>query len=83
VLGGADVNGRAIGGGAVVLTGTGFTAATDVRFGDASSTKFSVDSDTQITATSPPVAGLGAVDVTVTGPGGTSLLNPGDQFIYL
>src|SRR5262249_49435679 len=42
---------------------------------------FSVVSDAQITAASPP--GTGTVDVTVTTPGGTSAVSPADQFTYL
>ena len=40
-----------------------------------------VDSDTQITATSP--AGTGTVDVTVTTPAGTSRPASADQFTYV
>jgi hypothetical protein len=40
-----------------------------------------VDSDTQITATSP--AGTGMVDITVTTPAGTSAITPADQFAYV
>ena len=39
-----------------------------------------VDSDTEITATSPP--GSGTVDVTVVTPTGTSVTSPADQFSY-
>ncbi|WP_432747361.1 IPT/TIG domain-containing protein [Streptomyces sp. JH002] len=61
--------GPAVGGNQVVLTGTGFTGATVVRFG-AVPAVFTVNSATQITATAP--AGSGSVSVTVTTPGGTS-----------
>ena len=45
-------------------------------------TTFGVNSDTSISATS-PVGAVGAVDVTVTTPGGTSAVNaPADQFTY-
>ncbi|MFF9594311.1 IPT/TIG domain-containing protein [Streptomyces sp. NPDC014646] len=57
------------GGNQVVLTGTGFTSASAVHFG-AASAAFTVNNDTQITATAP--AGTGSVPVTVTTPGGTS-----------
>ncbi|MDV9187849.1 IPT/TIG domain-containing protein, partial [Streptomyces sp. SR27] len=53
----------------VVLTGVGFTNASAVHFGAASAV-FTVNSDTQITATAP--VGSGSVPVTVTTPGGTS-----------
>ncbi|OPF75582.1 hypothetical protein VT50_0224465 [Streptomyces antioxidans] len=58
------------GGNTVTLTGSGFTSATAVRFGATPATSFTVVSDTQITAVAPP--GTGTVQVTVTGPGGTS-----------
>ncbi|MFF4483233.1 IPT/TIG domain-containing protein [Streptomyces sp. NPDC001520] len=61
--------GPAAGGNTVTLSGSGFTGATAVRFGSASAS-FTVVSDTQITAVAPP--GSGTVQVTVTGPGGTS-----------
>ncbi|WP_245171220.1 IPT/TIG domain-containing protein, partial [Streptomyces decoyicus] len=62
-------SGPTAGGTTVTLTGTGFTGATAVRFG-ATPASFVVNSATQITATAP--AGSGTVQVTVTGPGGTS-----------
>lgn len=67
--------GDVLGGGeSIVLTGSGFTTATDVKFGTTSAT-FTVDSDTQITATLPAHA-AGSVSVTVVGPGGTSAGQP-------
>jgi hypothetical protein len=69
------------GGTTVTITGTGFTGATSVTFGTASA-KFTVNSDTQITATSPP--GSGTVAVVVTGPGGSSSTTPtaANSFTY-
>ncbi|WP_324198904.1 beta strand repeat-containing protein, partial [Nocardia amamiensis] len=63
-------SGPAAGGNTVVLSGTGFTGATAVRFGAAAAIAFTVDSDTQITAVAP--AGNGTADVTVTTIVGTS-----------
>ncbi|MFE9889246.1 IPT/TIG domain-containing protein [Streptomyces scopuliridis] len=63
-------SGPAAGGTTVVLTGTGFSGATAVRFGATAATSFTVNSGTQITAVAP--AGTGTVQVTVTTPGGTS-----------
>jgi hypothetical protein len=40
----------------VTITGTNFTGATAVRFGAINAASFTVDSDTQITAVSPPQA---------------------------
>ncbi|WP_181721993.1 IPT/TIG domain-containing protein [Nocardia gipuzkoensis] len=53
----------------VTITGTGFTGPLTVNFG-CTATTFTIDSATQITAVAP--GGSGAVQVTVTGSGGTS-----------
>ncbi|WP_051407010.1 IPT/TIG domain-containing protein [Nocardia sp. CNY236] len=66
------------GGTSVVLAGSGLTGVTAVSFGATPAAGFVVDSDTQITATSP--VGTGIVNITVTGPGGTS--NP-VAFVYV
>ncbi len=68
------------GGTVVTIAGTGFTGATDVSFGGTSATMLTVDSDTQITATAP--AGLGTVDVTVSGPNGASAIVLADVYTY-
>ena len=67
------------GGSSVTIAGAGFTGATEVDFGGVAA-DFVVDSDSSITAVSPP--GAGAVDVTVTTPGGTSGTTADDQFTY-
>ena len=72
--------GPAAGGTSVVITGSGFTGATSVGFGVTSAPQMTVDSDTQITATSP--TGSGTVDVTVVTPAGTSASVAVDQFTY-
>jgi uncharacterized repeat protein (TIGR03803 family) len=54
----------------VTITGTSFTGATKVTFGGVKATTFSVDSDTQITATVPTGAKTGKIQVTT--PGGTA-----------
>jgi hypothetical protein len=69
------------GGNAVTISGANFTGATAVSFGDTAATDFSVDSDNQITATAPPGAD-GTVNVTVTTPAGTSLINGAAQYTY-
>jgi hypothetical protein len=70
-----------IGGGTrVIVTGSGFTGAISVLFGASSAPAMTVDSDTQITATSP--AGSGTVDVTVVTPGGTSTASTNTKFTY-
>jgi IPT/TIG domain-containing protein len=73
--------GPAVGGTTVVITGTGFTGAAAVDFGSTAATSFTVNSATQITATSPAHPG-GAVDVTVTVQG-TSATSSADVFTYV
>jgi hypothetical protein len=73
-------SGPAAGGTSVVISGQGFTGATTVAFGGVVSPAFTVDSDIQITAISPP--GTGVVDVTVTTSGGISPVTVADQFAY-
>ena len=73
-------SGPEAGGTTVMITGSRFTGATDVRFGSTSVATLSVDSDTQITAVSP--AGSGTVDVTVTTPAGTSAHSSADRYRY-
>src|SRR6516164_8845365 len=68
------------GGSSVTITGTNFSGATAVRFGSNAAASFTVNSATQITATSP--AGVGTVDVTVTTAGGTSATSSSDRFTY-
>lgn len=75
----SPVSGSTVGGDSVIIAGSGFTGATAVDFGSASA-QMTVDSDTEITATSPP--GNGTVDVTVVTPAGTSATSPADQFSY-
>jgi hypothetical protein len=69
------------GGATVVIAGTALATVTDVRFGATAATSFSVNSNTQITAIAP--AGVGDVDVQVTGIGGTSNNTAADDFAYL
>ncbi|MFI6977374.1 IPT/TIG domain-containing protein [Embleya sp. NPDC050154] len=75
-------SGPAAGGTAVTVTGTGFTGTTAVAFGATPAPSYTVVDDTTITATAPPGT-PGTVDVTVTGPGGTSATTPADRFTYL
>ena len=71
------------GGTTVTITGTDFAGATAVRFGATAATSFTVNSDTSITATAPPAAAVGAVDITVTTAAGTSALVPADRYSYV
>jgi hypothetical protein len=81
VTGVSPSQGPTAGGITVTLTGSGFLNATGVSFGSATAT-FTVNSDSQITAFSPPGAG-GTVDVQVTNAVGTSAPAPPDRFTYL
>jgi hypothetical protein len=82
VSGITPTSGPAAGGTSVTLTGSGFTGATSVSFGATADATFTVDSDTQITATS-PAGSSGTVDVTVTTAGGTSVTSSNDLFTYI
>jgi hypothetical protein len=64
----------------VVIKGSGFSPAIDVEFGTTPAFTFHVDSDTQITATSPGHR-PGTVDIRVTVQG-TSATSSADQFTY-
>lgn len=64
----------------VVITGTGFTGATGVTF-DGIVSAFTVNSNTQITATAPTHV-AGEVDVRVTTAAGTSAIHENAKFIY-
>ncbi len=65
----------------VTITGTGFTGATSVSFGGFPATGITVHSDSSLTVSS-PFGTSGPVAVTVTGPTGTSQINPADEFTY-
>ncbi|MFZ0250031.1 MAG: IPT/TIG domain-containing protein [Acidimicrobiales bacterium] len=69
------------GGTAVTLTGNGFLGASGVTFGG-NPASFVVHSDTTITATAPAGAGGTRVDISVSGPGGTSAVSAADAFTY-
>jgi Cellulase (glycosyl hydrolase family 5)/IPT/TIG domain len=79
VLSAIPGTGSNAGGTSVVLGGTGFTATTAVTFGGVNATSFVVDSDLQITATTP--AGLGTVDIAVTSPAGSDTLAGGFTYV--
>jgi hypothetical protein len=65
----------------VVITGTGFTDATDVVFGATPATSYVVDSPTHITAIT-PARRPSDVPVTVTTPAGTSPAVPAAAYTY-
>ena len=64
-------SGPTTGGTSVTITGTNFTGATSVTFGGVAATSFTVNSSTQITATTPAGA-AGITNVAITTPGGTA-----------
>ena len=72
--------GASKGGASVTISGDALTATTQVYFGTAPATSFTITSDTSITAVA-PAANPGTVDVTVASPGGTSASTT-DQFTY-
>jgi len=76
----APTSGPTAGGTSVILTGTNFAGATSVLF-DGIATTFTVNSATQITATSPSHA-AGAINIQVGTPGGTSAAAQANQFTY-
>jgi hypothetical protein len=75
-------SGSIAGGTAVKITGTDFTAASAVKFGETPAASFAVVSETEMTATAPAAEKSGRVDVTVTTLAGTSLAVSGDRFDY-
>ena len=82
VTGVAPASGPKVGGTPVVITGTGFTGATNVIFGAVPAANFTVVSDTEITALS-PAQGVGTRNIVVTAAVGTSApAGTADQFTY-
>ncbi|MCU0124384.1 putative Ig domain-containing protein [Pseudomonas vlassakiae] len=75
-------SGSTSGANSVIITGSGFTSVTGVKFGTTPATAFTVNSSTQITATAPGHT-AGVVDVTVSTAGGTSLTSSASQYTYL
>lgn len=73
--------GPSTGGTIVTLTGTGFSDVSVVKFGPINATSFTINSATQITATT-PAASAGMVNVTVKTPVGVSGTGAGAQFTY-
>ncbi len=74
-------SGPAGGGTTVTITGTEFTDASEVSFGETSASSFTVNSPTSITAVSQPHA-AGTVNVTVTNTYGASAAATADHFKY-
>ncbi len=80
---GVSPNYGPVGGGTeVAITGSGFTSATQVNFGSASTEEFDVVNDSTIDVNAPGVWSAGIVNVTVTNPDGTSATSSADQYAY-
>ena len=69
------------GGTTVTLSGSGFTGATTIFFGDASTENFTVDSDGTITAVTPAYDLSGPADVRVEIPGEDATLVDGFEYV--
>jgi IPT/TIG domain-containing protein/PASTA domain-containing protein len=74
--------GSVTGGTVATITGKNFTNAGEVKFGAAAAT-FTVDSDTEITATVPKTERPGLVDIAVTSFAGTNPNTRFDDYTYL
>jgi hypothetical protein len=81
VTGVSPNSGATTGGTSVDIVGTDLAGATEVAFGG-TTTGFTVDSATHITATAPPHA-AGTIDVAVTTAAGTSSPSGADQFTFV
>lgn len=76
-------SGSVTGGTEVVITGKNLSGASAVKFGDLAAAGFTVDSDTQITATTPASEKPGKVDVSVTTIAGSNDADTRlDDFVY-
>ncbi len=73
-------SGPQTGGTEVVISGTNLTGVSAVSFGASAAASFKAESATKVVAVSP--AGVGTVDITLTGPGGTSETVTADHFTY-
>lgn len=75
--------GPTAGGNTVVITGTGFSEVTVVKFGTTNATSYTINSSTQITAVAPAQGAMAqTVDVTVTNPTGTSGASATTKYSY-
>jgi hypothetical protein len=76
-------SGPGTGGTQVTITGTNLEGATSVSFGTVTSATYAINATgTSMVALSPIPIAAGAVNVTVSGPGGTSAVNGADIFTY-
>jgi large repetitive protein len=77
----APTAGPTTGGSTVILSGTNLGGTTAVTFGATPAINFTINSNTQITATAP--SGSGTVNVRATTAGGTSATAAANQFTYV
>ncbi len=82
ITGISPTSGPTAGATSVTITGTNFIGASAVKFGIANATGYTINSATQITATT-PAGSVGTVDVTVTAAGSTSATSSADQYTYV
>jgi hypothetical protein len=75
-------SGTTLGGTVVTVTGTNFTGMVSVSFGGTPAAAITVNTSTQLTATS-PAQYAGPVDITVTNPYGTSGTSSADVFTFV
>jgi hypothetical protein len=73
--------GPVAGGTTVTITGSGFTGATSVMFGDTAASSFTVNSATSITAVAPSRP-AGTVFIIITAPAGTSSPTVSSRYTY-
>ncbi|HEX5989796.1 MAG TPA: IPT/TIG domain-containing protein [Solirubrobacterales bacterium] len=74
--------GSVAGGTVLTITGKNFANASAVMFGSTPAASFSVDSDTEITVTTPRVLRPGKVDVTITTLAGDNADTRFDDYVY-
>ncbi|MGN6869513.1 MAG: beta strand repeat-containing protein [Solirubrobacteraceae bacterium] len=74
--------GPTAGGTTVTITGTSFASVKAVDFGQDPAARYTVNTDSTITAIA-PAGSAGTVDITVTTAGGTSATSPGDEYTYV
>jgi hypothetical protein len=74
--------GPVTGGTIITITGKNFSQASEVKFGSTAAAAFTVDSDTEITATTPKMLRPGQVDVAVTTFAGTNPNTHFDDYVY-
>jgi hypothetical protein len=75
--------GSVAGGTVLRITGKNFTQASEVKFGSVPAASFTVDSDTEITATTPKTSRPGTVSVAVTTFAGINPDTRFDDYVYL